>query len=175
MKKKSARSLALLTAAAMTATTFFGTGIPVVQAADEWIGDEDLKDNSTDAPEKDTVLPSTNQYNYQKEELAAFCHFGPNTFNEIEWGENYGDKTPNQIFTLTKDFDAETLVKAVKDAGFHKLIVTAKHHDGFCIWDSEYTDYDVNYEETYDNPDGSYVDEDYDPDLDDWASEETQE
>ena len=143
MKKKSARSLALLTAAAMTATTFFGTGIPVVQAADEWIGDEDLKDNSTDAPEKDTVLPSTNQYNYQKEELAAFCHFGPNTFNEIEWGENYGDKTPNQIFTLTKDFDAETLVKAVQEAGFHKLIVTAKHHDGFCIWDSEYTDYDV--------------------------------
>ncbi len=127
----------------MTATTFFGTGIPVVQAADEWIGDEGLMDNSTAAPEKDTVLPSTNQYNYQNEELAAFCHFGPNTFNEIEWGENYGDKTPNQIFTLTKDFDAETLVKAVKDAGFHKLIVTAKHHDGFCIWDSEYTDYDV--------------------------------
>lgn len=143
MKKKSARSLALLTAAAMTATTFFGTGIPVVQAADEWIGDEDLKDNSTDAPEKDTVLPSTNQYNYQKEELAAFCHFGPNTFNEIEWGENYGDKEPNEIFKLTQDFDAETLVKAVKEAGFHKLIVTAKHHDGFCIWDSEYTDYDV--------------------------------
>ena len=103
MKKKSARSLALLTAAAMTATTFFGTGIPAVQAADEWIGDEDLKDNSTDAPEKDTVLPSTNQYNYQKEELAAFCHFGPNTFNEIEWGEHYGDKKPNEIFRLTED------------------------------------------------------------------------
>ncbi len=153
MKKKSARSLALLTAAAMTATTFFGTGIPAVQAADEWIGDEDLKDNSTDAPEKDTVLPSTNQYNYQKEELAAFCHFGPNTFNEIEWGEHYGDKKPNEIFRLTEDFDAKTLVNAVKDAGFHKLIVTAKHHDGFCIWDSKWTTYDVAPENYPESPD----------------------
>ena len=153
MKKKSARSLALLTAAAMTATTFFGTGIPAVQAADEWIGDEDLKDNSTDAPEKDTVLPSTNQYNYQKEELAAFCHFGPNTFNEIEWGEHYGDQKPNEIFRLTEDFDAKTLVNAVKDAGFHKLIVTAKHHDGFCIWDSKWTTYDVAPENYPESPD----------------------
>ena len=153
VKKKSARSLALLTAAAMTATTFFGTGIPAVQAADEWIGDEDLKDNSTDAPEKDTVLPSTNQYNYQKEELAAFCHFGPNTFNEIEWGEHYGDQKPNEIFRLTEDFDAKTLVNAVKDAGFHKLIVTAKHHDGFCIWDSKWTTYDVAPENYPESPD----------------------
>ncbi|MFR8758277.1 MAG: alpha-L-fucosidase, partial [Clostridium sp.] len=80
---------------------------------------------------------------YQKEELAAFCHFGPNTFNEIEWGEHYGNKAPSEIFTLKNDFDAETLVKTLKDAGFKKLIVTAKHHDGFCIWDSQYTDYDV--------------------------------
>lgn len=153
VKKKSARSLALLTAAAMTATTFFGTGIPAVQAADEWIRDEDLEDNSTDAPEKDTVLPSTNQYNYQKEELAAFCHFGPNTFNEIEWGEHYGDQKPNEIFRLTEDFDAKTLVNAVKDAGFHKLIVTAKHHDGFCIWDSKWTTYDVAPENYPESPD----------------------
>lgn len=137
-------------AAAMSATTFFGTGIPVVQAADDgWVGVEDLGDHSTEKPAKDEVVPSTNQYNYQKEELAAFCHFGPNTFNNTEWG-NYGDRSPESIFTLTEDFDAETLVKAVKDAGFHKLIVTAKHHDGFCIWDSKYTDFDVaatNYQD----------------------------
>ncbi|MFQ7528459.1 MAG: alpha-L-fucosidase [Mediterraneibacter gnavus] len=47
------------------------------------------------------------------------------------------------MFTLKQDFDAETLVKTLKDAGFKKLIVTAKHHDGFCIWDSEHTEYDV--------------------------------
>lgn len=88
-------------------------------------------------------MPDANQFRYQKEELAAFCHFGPNTFNEIEWGEHYGNKAPSEIFTLKNDFDAETLVKTLKDAGFKKLIVTAKHHDGFCIWDSKYTDYDV--------------------------------
>lgn len=88
-------------------------------------------------------MPDANQFRYQKEELAAFCHFGPNTFNEIEWGEHYGNKAPSEIFTLKNDFDAETLVKTLKDAGFKKLIVTAKHHDGFCIWDSQYTDYDV--------------------------------
>ena len=128
----------------MSATTFFGTGIPVVQAADDgWVGVEGLEDHSTAEPTKDEVRPSTNQYNYQKEELAAFCHFGPNTFNNIEWGEHYGDSEPSEIFPLSNDFDAMTLVQAVKDAGFHKIIVTAKHHDGFCIWDSKYTDYDV--------------------------------
>lgn len=132
----------------MTVSTFAGTGIPV-QAADEWIGDSELQDNSTAEPAADDVLPNENQYNYQKEELAAFCHFGPNTFNEIEWGEHYGDSTPNEIFTLTKDFDADTLVSAIKDAGFHKLIVTAKHHDGFCIWASDYTDYDVDAATNY--------------------------
>ena len=44
---------------------------------------------------------------------------------------------------LEEDFDAETLVKAFHDAGFKKIIVTAKHHDGFCIWNSAYTEYDV--------------------------------
>lgn len=131
-------------AAAMSATTFFGTGIPVVQAADDgWVGVEDLGNHSTEEPAKDEVRPSKNQYNYQKEELAAFCHFGPNTFHNEEWGEKYGDMTPDELFTLTEDFDAETLVQAVKEAGFHKLIVTAKHHDGFCIWDSDATTYDV--------------------------------
>ena len=141
-------------AAAMSATTFFGTGIPVVQAADDgWVGVEDLGDHSTEEPEKDDVLPSTNQYNYQKEELAAFCHFGPNTFNNIEWGEHYGDRKPSDIFPLSNDFDAKTLVQAVKDAGFHKIIVTAKHHDGFCIWNSAHTDYDVAPENYTDGPD----------------------
>lgn len=144
MKKKTVKGLALLMAAAMTASAVPGIGSGVTaQAADQWIGDGDLEEKNTDKPEPDEVLPSENQYNYQKEELAAFCHFGPNTFNEIEWGENYGNRAPSEIFTLSQDFDAETLVKAVKDAGFHKLIVTAKHHDGFCIWDSEYTEYDV--------------------------------
>ena len=112
------------------------------QEKEVWVSDEDLH-GKTNPPEADAVLPDANQLRYQKEELAAFCHFGPNTFNEIEWGEHYGSRSPGEIFTLRKDFDAETLVKTLKEAGFKKLIVTAKHHDGFCLWDSRYTDYDV--------------------------------
>ncbi|MFR7584406.1 MAG: alpha-L-fucosidase [Mediterraneibacter gnavus] len=119
-------------------------GTVTLRAAEttNWVGDEGLTGTATE-PEADNVVPDANQFRYQKEELAAFCHFGPNTFNEIEWGEHYGDKAPSEIFKLKEDFDAETMVKTLKDAGFKKLIVTAKHHDGFCIWDSEYTTYDV--------------------------------
>ena len=145
MKKKSVTSLALLLAGAVSASAILGDGILSEAAEDDggWISDEDPEANSTEEPEPDEVLPNANQYKYQKDELAAFCHFGPNTFNEVEWGESYGDKTPDEIFKLEEDFDAETYVKALKDAGFKKLIVTAKHHDGFCIWASDYTDYDV--------------------------------
>lgn len=107
------------------------------------VGAADLSDNGTAAPEAWGAVPSPNQYRYQKEELAAFCHFGPNTFNEVEWGESYGNREPDDIFKLEDDFDAETLVKTLQEAGFKKLIVTAKHHDGFCIWASDYTTYDV--------------------------------
>ena len=95
------------------------------------------------APQQNAVRPNSAQYKYQKDELAAFCHFGPNTFNEIEWGEHYGNKAPSEIFTLTEDFDAENYVKTIKEAGFTRLVVTAKHHDGFCTWQSDLTEYDM--------------------------------
>lgn len=135
--------MSMLLAGVVTTTGFMG-GTVTLRAAEttNWVGDEGLS-GTADAPEPDKVVPDANQFRYQKEELAAFCHFGPNTFNEIEWGEHYGDKAPSEIFKLKKDFDAETLVNTLKEAGFKKLIVTAKHHDGFCIWDSEHTEYDV--------------------------------
>ena len=145
MKKKALykKWMSMLLAGVVTTTGFMGRTV-TLRAAEttNWVGDENLTGNA-EAPAKDKVVPDKNQFRYQKEELAAFCHFGPNTFNEIEWGEHYGDKKPSEIFTLKQDFDAETLVKTLKDAGFKKLIVTAKHHDGFCIWDSEHTEYDV--------------------------------
>ena len=110
-------------------------------AADVYVSAADLADHGTAAPAKDAVVPDANQYQYHKKGLSAFCHFGPNTFNEIEWGEHYGSKTPDEIFKLEENFDAEMLVKALKEAGFGTLIVTAKHHDSFCIWDSAYTTY----------------------------------
>lgn len=145
MKKKALykKWMSMLLAGVVTTTGFMG-GTVTLRAAEttNWVGDEGLS-GTADAPKPDKVVPDANQFRYQKEELAAFCHFGPNTFNEIEWGEHYGDKAPSEIFKLKKDFDAETLVNTLKEAGFKKLIVTAKHHDGFCIWDSEHTEYDV--------------------------------
>lgn len=145
MKKKALykKWMSMLLVGVVTTTGFMG-GSVTLRAAEtiNWVGDEGLA-GTAEAPAPDSVVPDANQFRYQKEELAAFCHFGPNTFNEIEWGEHYGNQKPSEIFTLKNDFDAETLVKTLKDAGFKKLIVTAKHHDGFCIWDSEHTEYDV--------------------------------
>lgn len=148
MKKMSSakrKGVPFLLAGIITAAVIVSGGLAphIVHAEDKYVSDGDLSSHSTAAPAPWGAVPNANQYQYQKDELAAFCHFGPNTFNEVEWGEHYGGKTPNEIFKLRNDFNAETLVKSVKDAGFKKLIVTAKHHDGFCIWNSKYTDYDV--------------------------------
>ena len=139
MKKKQVVSL-LLAATLMGSSVFSGIAtLDVSAATKEGVTAEDLADNNTNAPEKDKVIPSANQYKYQKDELAAFCHFGMNTYTGSEWGN--GQEKPEQ-FALKNDFDAETLVKTLHDAGFKKLIVTAKHHDGFCIWPSKYTEHD---------------------------------
>ncbi len=156
MKKK--KILSLLLASVMIGQTFSVGTLTTSAAEDSLVGKEQLSDTNTAAPKKDDVLPNANQYEYQKQELAAFCHFGPNTFNEIEWGENYGDKTPDEIFKLEEDFDADTFVKTIKEAGFKKLIVTAKHHDGFCIWASDYTKYDVS-ETSYKGGKGDILEE----------------
>ena len=150
MRKK---ALSMLMGLVLGVTTIFssvGTTGVTVYAAENGVTDADCTDKDTAAPTPDDTVPDANQYKYQKDELAAFCHFGPNTFNELEWGFNpstqkklYEGRTPDQIFTLESDFDAETLVNTLKNAGFKKLIVTAKHHDGFCIWNSQYTNYDI--------------------------------
>lgn len=142
MRKK--KIFSLLLASALIGQTFSVGALTASAEENPLVGKEQLSDNNTAAPKKDDVVPNANQYEYQKQELAAFCHFGPNTFNEIEWGENYGNKTPDEIFKLEEEFDEDTFVKTIKDAGFKKLIVTAKHHDGFCIWASEHTEYDVS-------------------------------
>ena len=141
MKKK--KIVSLLMAALMIGQFLPSETMTAFAGESALVGKEQLADRHTVAPKKDSVVPNANQYEYQKQELAAFCHFGPNTFNEIEWGEKYGDKKPDEIFKLEEDFDADTFVEAIKEAGFEKLIVTAKHHDGFCIWNSKHTEYDV--------------------------------
>ena len=143
MRKKTVSMFMGLVLGVTTVFSSIGPAVVTVSAAESGVTDSDCTDKSTKEPESDKVVPDANQYKYQKDELAAFCHFGPNTFNEIEWGEHYGDKKPSEIFRLNQKFDAETMVSTLKSAGFKKLIITAKHHDGFCIWPSKYTEYDA--------------------------------
>lgn len=123
-----------------------------------YIDNKDLQIMEDVIVERDEVVPDSNQLKYQKDELAAFVHFSPNTFNEVEWGDSYFDKKPNEIFKLENDFQAENLVRTIKDAGFKKIIITAKHHDGFVIWQSKFTEYGIKNTD-YKNGKGDILEE----------------
>ncbi|XP_002523703.2 alpha-L-fucosidase 1 [Ricinus communis] len=84
-------------------------------------------------------LPSAPQLQWQLTSMALFLHFGTNTFTDSEWGSGRADPS---IFNPTQ-FNAAQWVQVAKDSGFSRLILTAKHHDGFCLWPSNYTDYSV--------------------------------
>ncbi len=85
------------------------------------------------------VVPSKRQYEWQKLEFIGFIHFGINTFTEKEWGSGNEDIS---IFNPEK-LDCNQWVKVLKDAGIKMIILTAKHHDGFCLWPSRYTDHTI--------------------------------
>ncbi len=84
-------------------------------------------------------LPSQAQLVYLGDELAAFIHFGPNTFYDQEWGT--GQEEPER-FNPTK-LDARQWVRVLKETGFKKVILVVKHHDGFVLYPTAYTDYSV--------------------------------
>jgi alpha-L-fucosidase len=85
------------------------------------------------------VTPSPRQLRWQQLELTAFFHFGVNTFTDREWGN--GKESPS-IFNPVQ-LDAMQWVQTVKEAGFKQVIITAKHHDGFCLWPTKYTEHSV--------------------------------
>ena len=79
------------------------------------------------------------QINQIERGYGMFIHFGVNTFNEIEWSKG---NLPASSFNPT-NLDCDQWIKVAKEAGFRYVILITKHHDGFCLWDSKYTEYDV--------------------------------
>ena len=90
-------------------------------------------------PEAVLPIPSQEQIDWQKLETYAFIHFGLNTYNDLEWG--YGN-TPASTFNPV-NLDCEQWVATLKQCGMKGVILTAKHHDGFCLWQTETTDYSI--------------------------------
>lgn len=85
------------------------------------------------------VVPTKNQLEALRNEYIAFIHFGPNTFTRKEWGDGMEDPS---IFDL-KELDTDQWVETMQAAGMEMVILTVKHHDGFVIWQSRYTDHGV--------------------------------
>ena len=85
------------------------------------------------------VVPSSRQMTWQQMEFWCFVHFTVNTYLGKEWGDG---TEPESIFNPT-EFDAKQWVDAAKSAGMKGLLLTCKHHDGFCLWPSRYTEHTV--------------------------------
>lgn len=107
-----------------------------------------LSDNHTSAPEAWGPVPSEGQLYYHKQEMAAFVHYGINAFTNQEWGSS--DYKASQFNIRNADgsgggsVDADQWVSVLKDAGFKRLILVAKHHDGFCFWPTKTTTHNVS-------------------------------
>ena len=99
-------------------------------------------------------LPHTRQIAWQQWETTAFLHFTVNTFTDKEWGD--GTETPS-VFNPT-NFNAREIVKTLKETGFKLVLLTAKHHDGFCLWQTKMTEHCIR-NSPYKNGKGDIVGE----------------
>jgi alpha-L-fucosidase len=106
------------------------------------------------APAPFGAIPTAAQLNWHEMEMNAFIHFTTNTFTDKEWG--YGDEAP-AIFNPTQ-LNTDQWASALQQAGFKTLILTCKHHDGFCLWPSAYTDHSLK-NSPYKNGQGDIVKE----------------
>ena len=118
-------------------------GVALSGLADEYYVKE-LKfpaqaDSATKIEMAARVVPNPQQLAWQERELTAFLHFGMNTFTNREWGDGKEEPT---LFNPV-GLDTDQWVKTLKDAGFKMVILTAKHHDGFCLWPTASTAHSV--------------------------------
>ena len=88
---------------------------------------------------KNNPLPTQSQLTWQDMEYYFFMHFGPNTFTDLEWGKG----TENAEVFDPKELDCDQWCRIAKAAGAKGIIITAKHHDGFCLWPSKYSTHTV--------------------------------
>lgn len=112
------------------ATLFAEVGFPPIPAQEEqpeWL------------IEAANVLPHLRQAAWQELGLTCFVHFGVNTFTDREWGDGFEDPS---LFQPT-ELDCEQWVLAAKAAGMRMILLTCKHHDGFCLWQTRYTKHSV--------------------------------
>ena len=99
------------------------------------------RDDSLDAivSKAARVRPHPRQIAWQEKEFTAFIHFGMNSFTDVEWGS--GKERPEQF--MPTEFDARQWVRAFKSAGMRGVVLTAKHHDGFCLWQTDTTEHSI--------------------------------
>lgn len=101
-----------------------------------------------------SIVPSERQKEYQEMGFNVFFHYGMNTFTGKEWGDG---KTPASTFNPTNQ-NTDQWVEAIKKAGAKGVILTCKHHDGFCLWPTDTTEYSVK-NSPYKNGKGDVVKE----------------
>lgn len=115
----------------------FNRALTAQEVSDLVEGKED--NNNVEAPLPYGPTPTDKQVEYSKEEMAAFVHFGMNTFTDVEWGN--GKENPS-VYNPT-ELDPDQWAKVLSENGFKKIILTTKHHDGFSLFDSPDSDHDI--------------------------------